>query len=166
MVAGRAEQNRYEKGDDGAEADPPRKFYDGQPFRLGIELTPEYFGQIVGKSAQNRDHDTAGNHGNEIAAIVAARFRQHAGEKNSENGAVSVTINPEHNRNDAHIRPDDDKIRCGRGDDDHQNRKPDCSPTNRAQTIYTVGAWANIGDVPVAGKTSSQGIERSAQRTH
>src|SRR5437773_7051951 len=153
MVASGAEQNRHEKGNNGAEADPPRKFHDRQPFRLGIELTPEYFGQMVGKSAQNRDHDKAGKHGNEIAVIVPARFRQHAGEKNSENGAVSVTINPEHNRNNAHSRPDDDKVRGGRGNDDHQNRKPDCSPIDRAQTIYTVVTWLNVSDEPIADNT-------------
>ena len=160
------EHDRDTEGHDGSETDPPREFHRRQPIGFDVGNLAKDSRDRVREIAENRDHDKAGNHGNEIAAIVPARFRQHAREKNSENGAVSVTINPEHNRNDAHIRPDDDKIRCGRGNDDHQNRKPDRSPTDRAQTIYTVSAWANVGDVPIAGKTSSQRVERSAKRTH
>ena len=58
----------------------------------------------VRQIADNGDHDEAGNHGDDVSAIIAARFCEHAGQENAEHRTVSVTINSEHNRNDAHVR--------------------------------------------------------------
>ena len=74
MLAAGSEQNGDEEGHDRAEADPPRKFHDGQPGRLGIKFAAENSGDVVRQAAQNRDNDKADNHRDDIAEVVAARF--------------------------------------------------------------------------------------------
>jgi len=73
------------KGDDSAEQIHPRKFQDGQPIRLGIELS-RIFGPDVGSPLKNLDHDKAGI----MAMKLRDRYRAFSSacrEKNSENGA-------------------------------------------------------------------------------
>ena len=57
-------------------------------------------------------------------------------EKHAEERAVGVAENPEHDRNDADVGMNDDEIGSGRGDDDHQNGKPDRGPAHGAQTLF------------------------------
>src|SRR5437773_6398902 len=138
MFTASPEQNSHRKGDDTPEADPPREFHHRQPARLMIDFRAENARDVVRQSAYNCDNDKAGDHSNEIAAIVSARLCQHAGEKDSEDGAVSVTVNAEDDRDNAHIGPYNHKIRSARCDKDHENRKPDSSPAHRAQAFFAV----------------------------
>src|SRR2546423_10478345 len=110
MLVASPEKNRHRKSDDGSEANPPREFQQGQPIRLGVELAAEKFGDLVWQAAENRDHDKPNDHREDVASIVSASFGQHAGEKYSENRAVGITVNPEHDRNNAHIRINDDDV--------------------------------------------------------
>src|ERR1700720_2383606 len=104
MRATSPEKNRHEKRNDASEADPPRKFHRREPWRIDVGNLAEQSRDSVRQIAQDRNDDEANDHGDDVATIVAARFGEHAGEENSEDRAVGVTINPEHDRNDAHVR--------------------------------------------------------------
>src|SRR5437773_11315541 len=92
MFATSLEQNRYAKGDDGAEANPPGKFHHRQPARLRVELAAENSGDVVRQTAQNCDDDKADDHREHVAEIIASGFGQHAGKKHAEHRAVGVTV--------------------------------------------------------------------------
>ena len=51
MLAPCFEQHRDGKRDDGAEANPPRKFHHWQPARLHVQLTAEQAGDIIRETA-------------------------------------------------------------------------------------------------------------------
>src|SRR5436190_22513604 len=84
MFAPRPEKNRHAERDDSAEANPPGKFHYWQPARLLVELSAENAGDVVGKTAQNRDNDEADDHGDNVTAVIAARLGQHARKENSQ----------------------------------------------------------------------------------
>src|SRR3981081_668315 len=110
MLAVSPEKNRHEKRDDCSEADPPREFHGRKPVWPDVGDFPKRSRNRVRQIADDRDDDEAGDHGENVSEIVAARFRQHAGEKNAENGAVGVTVNSDHDWNDAHVWQQNYKI--------------------------------------------------------
>ena len=87
MLAGRPEKNCHRKSDDCSEANPPREFHYRQPVRLRVKARPKYPGDVVWQSAQDRDYDEADDHGDNIAAIVAASFGENSAEKTSRSEA-------------------------------------------------------------------------------
>ena len=74
MLAGSPEKNRHGKRDDCSEANPPRKFHHGQPAGLRVEVRPNYPGDVVRQTAQDRHDQETDNHGDNVAAIVPARL--------------------------------------------------------------------------------------------
>src|SRR5204863_3792751 len=119
MLAASPEKNRHRKSDDCSEANPPGKFYGWMRGGFDVSNIAKQSRDRIQEVAQNRDDDKAGNHGDEVAAIIAARFCEHAGQENAEHRTVSVAINSEYNRNDADVRQHDHEIGCGRCDHDH-----------------------------------------------
>jgi hypothetical protein len=87
MLAASPEQNRHKKGDNRSETNPPREFHYRQPVRLRVKARPKYPGDVVWQSAQDRDYDEADDHGDNIAAIVAASFGENSAEKTSRSEA-------------------------------------------------------------------------------
>ena len=71
MLATSPEQDRHTKSDDRSKANPPGKCQYRQPTRLLVELRAENTGDAIGQSAQDRDDDEAGDHGNDVAGVVA-----------------------------------------------------------------------------------------------
>ena len=84
MFAARLEKDSNAKSDDGTEANPPGKFHHRQPGRLRVELAAEKTGDVVGKTAQDRDDDEAHNHRDDVTAVIAARPGQHTRKENSQ----------------------------------------------------------------------------------
>src|SRR6266480_6597788 len=113
MLAASPEKNRHRKSDDRSKTKPPGKFHGWKPVGLDVSDLAEQSRDCIHEIAEDRDDDKAGYHGDEVAAIIAARFCEHAGQENAEHRAVSVTINSEHDRNDAHVRQHDHEIGCG-----------------------------------------------------
>lgn len=166
MLARRPETNRDEKRDDGSETNPPREFHHRQPRRLFVEFCAEDSGDVVRQSAQDRHDDEAGHHGDDVAAIVAAHFREHSAKENAEERAVGVAENAEDDRDDADLWIHDDEIRCGRGHDDHEHREPDRGPAHRAETLFLGRGRIDVGLIPIARETGSERVQRGAERTH
>src|SRR5437870_13874581 len=100
MLAASPEKNRHRKSDDCSEANPPGKFHGWKPGGLDVSNLVEQSRDRIQQVAQDRNDDKASYQGDDVAAIIAARLCQHAGQKNPEHRTVSVTVDTEHNRND------------------------------------------------------------------
>ena len=110
MVGAGPEQNRHKKRDHRAEADPPGKFHQGQPVRLGVKFCAEDSGDAVWQSAQDRDNDEADDHRHDVANIVTAAFAEHSAQEYAEKRAVGVAENSEDYWDDAHFRMDNHDV--------------------------------------------------------
>src|SRR5437588_9073363 len=132
MFAPCNEPERNEKHNNASEADPPGEFHHWQPVRLVIKFGAEYSCDRVWQSADQANDDESRDHGDEVSVIVAAGFGQHTSEENAEDRAISVAVNSEHNRNNAHVWINNNEVRGGRGDADHEDGEPDRSPAHGA----------------------------------
>src|SRR5262245_29120771 len=110
MLALRRKQNRDQKSNDRAAADPPGKLHSGKPPRNRVGNFAKESPDCVRKVTDDGDDDETCDHSNDVAAIVAARSCEHAREKNSENRAIGVAINSEDDRNNANVWQDDYEI--------------------------------------------------------
>src|SRR5438046_9196209 len=104
MLAASPEKNRHRKSDDCSEASPPGKFHGWKPGGFDVSNFAEQSRDRIQEIAQDRDDDEAGNHGDDVAAIIAARFRKHAGQENAEHRTVGVTTNSDPHTDDYQIR--------------------------------------------------------------
>src|SRR5437867_12185177 len=99
MLAASPEKNRHRKSDDCSKANPPRKFHGWKPGWIDVSNFAEQSRDRIQQVSQNRADDKAGNHGDDVPAIIAARFCKHAGNECAEHRTVRVAMNPEQNWN-------------------------------------------------------------------
>ena len=166
MAACGSEKDRDEKGHDRAEEDPPGKFHEREPVGLLVEFRVENVGNLIRQAAQDRDDDEAGDHGEDVAPVVAASSRQHSGEKDTEERSVGVSKNAEHDRDDSDVGVDDHEIRRRRRDDDHEDGKPDGRQANGPQALFVGGSRIDIGLIPIARETGGECVQGRAERSH
>src|SRR2546421_8703007 len=98
MTAPGAEKDRDKKRHDRAEENPPGKFHQRQPIGLRVKFGVKDVRDFVRQTAQNRDDDEAGDHGEHVAAIVPASAREHSRKEHPEQRSIGVPKNAEHDR--------------------------------------------------------------------
>src|SRR4051794_34182283 len=111
MNAFTPEANRHRKRDDCPEEDPPRELKLRPTRRRSVSDAPENPGNCVRQVANQRDAGKAREHREHIAGVAPSSPREDATEEDAEQRTVRITIDPQHDGDDAHRRVNDDDIR-------------------------------------------------------
>src|SRR5689334_22324171 len=77
MLVACFEQDRDRKRDHCAEANPPRKCHNRQPVWLGVQITAQQAGDVVGETTQNGNDNEAYDHRDDVSKIIAASPGKH-----------------------------------------------------------------------------------------